>query len=52
MDTPEWRILKDVESNVQKILNQWRHTYKLQIYAVNYDSQSKEIIITLTRERR
>jgi hypothetical protein len=49
MAKAEYKILQDTAANVQKTLNQWRHSYSLQIH--NFESHpGGEVCVLLTRE--
>ena len=47
----EWKILKEMQDDVQKILNQWKHLYHLHIHGVTTDANGK-LVVLLTREKK
>lgn len=51
----EYKILLDFPEEVQKVLNQWRHTYNINfihVSDVNADSTYPRILILLKREKK
>jgi hypothetical protein len=44
----EWRVLENDSLYVQKILNQWRHTYHIRIHGLTMYGDM--MIVLLTRE--
>ncbi len=48
---PEYKILSDDTSIIQKLLNQWKHEFDLHIISVVHTTAST-IIMVLTRTKR
>lgn len=47
----EFKVLSEKHSEVQKILNQWRHEFLLHIIEVNFRQDAMYMDVLLTRRR-
>ena len=48
----EYKILTGTAVDCQKVLNQWRHEYTLQILQMSMESSPLTIVILLTRRAK
>lgn len=48
----EFQIVEKPASDAQKVINQWRHEYDIQIVSVQASSQAGFVIIALWRTRK
>ena len=51
----EWKILVESPSDMQKILNQWKHIYQIHIHSTAFNGvgdYANKLIVILTRERK
>lgn len=55
----EYKILRDIDSEITKKLNQWRHEFHIEILSTQMDNRLQEngkpwgnLVILLSRERK